>query len=273
MPYKKGVPRRLETQRRYRESPNGRAKMAAYREANWVRLNERNIARSKTEKGREEQRRDRERVRQDAALAQRKRDYANKYARSEKGKAAHARARARLRERLGLGPVRARLSEEERKRRRRESLKRYNASAKYKATAKRFQQSDKGRALRQATIEQRRARLAKAGGVISGEEWRMLMASFDWRCAYCERRCNALQMEHVVPICKGGRHDLANVVPACAPCNRRKHKRPVGEFLAEKGIPDSEFASRRLDAAVRAAKIRQDLASARPELELAPPGR
>jgi 5-methylcytosine-specific restriction endonuclease McrA len=44
---------------------------------------------------------------------------------------------------------------------------------------------------------------------------------FDHRCAYCG--CiGDLEIEHVVPISKGGQHHLGNIVPACTQCNSSK---------------------------------------------------
>ncbi|MEU7905874.1 HNH endonuclease [Actinoplanes sp. NPDC049118] len=46
---------------------------------------------------------------------------------------------------------------------------------------------------------------------------------FDKRCAYCGRRPpSPLIMDHIVPVAKGGRHALANILPACGDCNGHK---------------------------------------------------
>jgi 5-methylcytosine-specific restriction endonuclease McrA len=45
--------------------------------------------------------------------------------------------------------------------------------------------------------------------------------AFNNRCAYCGVIGN-LQVEHVVPISKGGQHNLGNIVPACQSCNTDK---------------------------------------------------
>lgn len=46
--------------------------------------------------------------------------------------------------------------------------------------------------------------------------------AYEGCCAYCTTGVYE-HMDHVVPLSKGGPHSLDNVVPACAPCNRRKH--------------------------------------------------
>lgn len=46
---------------------------------------------------------------------------------------------------------------------------------------------------------------------------------FNHRCAYCGAGGD-LQVEHVIPISKGGEHHLGNIVPACQRCNFSKGK-------------------------------------------------
>lgn len=50
--------------------------------------------------------------------------------------------------------------------------------------------------------------------------WRRWVG-FDFTCAYCGSGGD-LQVEHVVPISKGGEHHLGNIVPACRSCNYSK---------------------------------------------------
>ena len=46
----------------------------------------------------------------------------------------------------------------------------------------------------------------------------------DGLCYYCRRRVGieALSMDHIVPLGRGGRSVRGNVVPACKDCNSRK---------------------------------------------------
>ena len=74
------------------------------------------------------------------------------------------------------------------------------------------------------------ARKRANGGRLTVEEWRSVLAEFGYRCAYCSSSEN-LEMDHVVPVVKGGRHDLSNVVPACMSCNRTKSDRSALWFL------------------------------------------
>lgn len=67
-------------------------------------------------------------------------------------------------------------------------------------------------------------------------------AEFDNCCAYCGKQHKAmdLEIEHFVPISKGGTHVLSNIVPACKPCNRSKF-----DHDAEAWYEKQEFYSRK----------------------------
>lgn len=54
------------------------------------------------------------------------------------------------------------------------------------------------------------------------------------RCAYCGAKNVPLQLDHVIPRSRGGSNRVANLVPACAPCNRAKGNAPVEVFLARR---------------------------------------
>ena len=59
------------------------------------------------------------------------------------------------------------------------------------------------------------------GEGITTEQWEVKIREYNYRCAYCGRRC-ALTMDHVISLSKGGDHLIKNVVPACTECNSRK---------------------------------------------------
>jgi len=59
---------------------------------------------------------------------------------------------------------------------------------------------------------------------VSERDWTRLCRRYDHRCAYCGQKPEAvLQMDHVVPLSKGGRHAIGNVLPACRACNLTKN--------------------------------------------------
>lgn len=71
----------------------------------------------------------------------------------------------------------------------------------------------------------RRARLlGNSGSVgVSARDWLRLVRRYGGCCAYCGTAVVAPEMDHVVPLSKGGRHAVGNVLPACSECNRSKN--------------------------------------------------
>lgn len=53
-------------------------------------------------------------------------------------------------------------------------------------------------------------------------------------CYICKSDCtNKHEIDHIIPVCKGGRNDIENLAIACPSCNRRKSSRSLEVFLAE----------------------------------------
>lgn len=114
-----------------------------------------------------------------------------------------------------------------------------------KATNRRFQRSDKGKAYQRewrsknatkVTLYYARARILREQAevlVITPRDWERLCRRYDDRCAYCGS-ADALTQDHIVPLSRGGRHSIGNLLPACQPCNSSKHARLLIEWLAER---------------------------------------
>ncbi len=84
--------------------------------------------------------------------------------------------------------------------------------------------------VRRVKAHRRRTRLAADPG-FTAREWRALIEAYDRRCAYC-RRTKPLQVEHRIPVARGGKNTIDNIVPACQRCNARKHLLTDVEFRA-----------------------------------------
>lgn len=97
----------------------------------------------------------------------------------------------------------------------------------------------------------RRDREAAAGvRDISFEEIQALMIRVKCCCFYCGKLLiSEYQVDHMVPIARGGTHAPDNWTLACPACNGAKHGKTVREFLVwrrERSMPcreDSGFAA------------------------------
>ncbi|QAY17349.1 HNH endonuclease [Gordonia phage IDyn] len=67
-------------------------------------------------------------------------------------------------------------------------------------------------------------------GSVSTKDWLRALRRSQGHCAYCHRKSDRLTIDHVVPISRGGRHTIGNIVPACPRCNYQKHNRTVMEW-------------------------------------------
>ncbi len=90
---------------------------------------------------------------------------------------------------------------------------------------------EKSHDLSRALSGRRRARL---NGVqierVGRKDIRAMFEAFRGICAYCAVR-PASQVDHFMPLARGGPHAISNLVPACGDCNRRKGPRDPFEFL------------------------------------------
>lgn len=75
-------------------------------------------------------------------------------------------------------------------------------------------------------VRRREAKLAE--GSLTLQQWRAILAAHGGCCAYCGGA--ATEMDHVIPLSRGGRHDKDNIVPACRSCNARKHAKTPEEW-------------------------------------------
>lgn len=87
-----------------------------------------------------------------------------------------------------------------------------------------------------------------------------LMHKWAGRCAYCGQE-GKLEVEHVTPRSRGGSNSVNNLVVACRPCNEKKGKQSLTEFLAKKPaqlkrVQDELGKSYADTAAVNATKYR-----------------
>lgn len=96
---------------------------------------------------------------------------------------------------------------------------------------------------RQRIAKRRRRRVASAHNDLTDAEWRALVAAWGG-CAYCGRAVEAPQRDCVLPISRGGRYTLGNVVPACASCNASKCNSEVTGWMRRKRLDERTFLVR-----------------------------
>jgi 5-methylcytosine-specific restriction endonuclease McrA len=122
--------------------------------------------------------------------------------------------------------------------------------ARYARDPKRFQErtdaSPNRPAVRRAMHQRRRARILGAGPSFTAAEWIALVETHQGRCAYCGR-AGVLHADHRLPLERGGKSEVANILPACARCNLRKHLMTEEEFRARLAA-EREAERRRADS-------------------------
>lgn len=92
--------------------------------------------------------------------------------------------------------------------------------------------------------------MAKVEHDLTAAQWEALQRAWAG-CAYCGATDRALQRDCVLPVSRGGRYTLANVVPACRSCNTSKCGDEVTAWLRRRRLDERAFLLRH--AEVRAA--------------------
>lgn len=58
-------------------------------------------------------------------------------------------------------------------------------------------------------------------------EWAVILKEHEYKCSYCGS--NFEELDHIIPLSKGGETTKINVTPSCKKCNREKIMRDTGE--------------------------------------------
>jgi 5-methylcytosine-specific restriction endonuclease McrA len=81
---------------------------------------------------------------------------------------------------------------------------------------------------------------------LSADQWVALKEAWGG-CAYCGESNSSLQRDCVLPVSRGGRYTLANVVPACGSCNASKCNDEVTGWLRRKRLDERTFLLRQVE--------------------------
>ena len=93
--------------------------------------------------------------------------------------------------------------------------------------------------------------MARVAHDLTDDQWAALQHAWG-RCAYCGASGQPLQRDCILPISRGGRYTLSNVVPACRSCNTSKCNSEVTGWLRHKRLDEQAFL-------LRHAEIQTDL--------------
>lgn len=80
----------------------------------------------------------------------------------------------------------------------------------------------------------RRARKIGNGGSVTEKEWHDLKNKYSHTCLCCKKTDVKLTMDHVIPLCLGGKHIIENIQPLCGSCNSSKHTKTTDYRPKEK---------------------------------------
>jgi 5-methylcytosine-specific restriction endonuclease McrA len=98
----------------------------------------------------------------------------------------------------------------------------------------------------------RKRRMAKVVHDLTDAQWSALTSAWGG-CAYCGATGVALQRDCLLPISRGGRYTLTNVVPACGSCNASKCNTEVTTWMRRKRLDEKAFLVRQAETAHRLA--------------------
>lgn len=91
--------------------------------------------------------------------------------------------------------------------------------------------------------KRRKKRMDAVEHDLTDEQWAALKMAWGG-CAYCGAPGAPLQRDCVLPISRGGRYTLDNVVPACRSCNASKCNSEVTGWLRRKRLDEGAFLVR-----------------------------
>lgn len=96
---------------------------------------------------------------------------------------------------------------------------------------------------RARAARRRKSRMDRADNDLTAAQWTSIQEAWGG-CAYCGKSDEAMQRDCVLPISRGGRYTVANVVPACRSCNASKSNEEVTHWLRRKRLDERTFLLR-----------------------------
>lgn len=90
--------------------------------------------------------------------------------------------------------------------------------------------------LRAAWLRRKARKNGSEARTVTGADIRRLIARHDGLCAYCKTEPFE-HIDHVVPLARGGRHAIGNLLPACQTCNLTKGAKTLSEWRLRAPLP------------------------------------
>lgn len=113
----------------------------------------------------------------------------------------------------------------------------------------------------------RKRRMAQQTHDLTTTQWSALIEAWGG-CAYCGEPGPSYTKDCMLPISRGGRYTLTNVVPACASCNASKWNSEVTRWMRRKKLDEQSFLLRQLQV-VRSIEAAAPAAGATPQPSVA----
>ena len=89
-----------------------------------------------------------------------------------------------------------------------------------------------------------RRRAKECGEGVTKEQWLEMMNFFEWKCAYSGKylgkEISARSIDHIIPLNKGGEHEVWNTVPMYRPYNCSKQDKDLIEWYLEQPYFDED---------------------------------
>lgn len=97
---------------------------------------------------------------------------------------------------------------------------------------------DRVRELFRMARQRRRARMRGSNGSHTSADLVEILAAQKGRCAYCrvDLRKVKKQVDHIIPLARGGSNARANIQYLCASCNQAKNAADPIDFARERGL-------------------------------------
>lgn len=80
--------------------------------------------------------------------------------------------------------------------------------------------------------QKRRSSKKQLPHTLTVEQWILIQAKFNNKCAYCGEE-KPLTQDHFIPLSKGGEYTHNNIIPACRSCNASKHDSDFFEWYSK----------------------------------------